>query len=475
MRRAAVWVLGVVAAVVVLVAATSRRDAAPVDVDWRLFRPSPPTVAVGLPTRGPIARTVAAKGVVEPVHQAQVVAKVAGKVAEVCVEEGAAVRRGDVLVRLDDATFRSRADASKARLDTAIKNLDIAEAHLRDVEKDASAATTPATPAAPSPLAGMPGMAPPLPTPGPSKLDVARDSVEGWRRERKAADAADQAARADLDRTQIRAPLTGVVEDLAVAVGDEVAAAPTLSLPNRPVPVVGGGMFAGLGGGADALSAPPEPTIGPARAVCTILDPDEVRVRAWVDEGDVGLVAAGQPARVYLPDEPTTPTMGRITRVALRGRPTGEVVAYAATIQLDGAGSRARAGMRVNVEVEVSRAEGLLGVPVQAVLHRKRRDLARNGIGIESPGAGFMAVPAVREAEGDSEYIKAVFVVEGDQVRLRPIATGLSDERRVQVVAGLTPEDRVVVGPFRALDGLEDRMVVQVDGDGAAEAAGARP
>ncbi len=97
--------------------------------------------------------------------------------------------------------------------------------------------------------------------------------------------------------------------------------------------------------------------------------------------------------------------------------------------------------MRVNVEVEVSRQESLLGVPVQAVLHRKRRDLVRP---VASRGGPAPEAELIRG--GDSEYIKAVFVLDGDQVRLRPIETGLSDERRVEVVAGLAPDDRIVSG-----------------------------
>ena len=33
---------------------------------------------------------------------------------------------------------------------------------------------------------------------------------------------------------------------------------------------------------------------------------------------------------------------------------------------------------------------------------------------------------------------------------------GLSDEKRVEIRAGLKPEDKVIVGPFRTLDALRD-------------------
>ena len=460
MRRVLLWVCGVAIAVIGIAAANLRPDAGRIEVDWQLFRPSPPVVIVAQPTRGPIARTVAAKGVIEPIRQVQVVAKVSGKVAVVHVEEGSAVHKGDLLFQLDDASYRTRADSARTRLDTAKSNLGIAETHLRDIEKDPAAATTAANPTpSVNPMANLAG----LPTPpqtGPTKLEAAKTSVDGWKRERKAAETADESARADLDRTAIRAAIDGVVEDLAVEVGDDVVATPAVSLVTPAAPIIPRGMFAGLGGNSDDDSTASPALPGPARALCALLDPDQVRVRAWIDEADVALVAANQPTRIFLPDEPAVPVLGRISRVAPRGRPTGEVVTYAATIEFTGARRRPRVGMRVNVEVEVSREANALGVPVQAVAQRKRRDLER-------PSGSRSSLPEGKaERSLDSEYVKSVFVLDGaGRVRLRAIETGLSDERRVAVVAGLSTDDRVVVGPFRALDTLEDGMVIQVEAE----------
>lgn len=460
MRRLVLWTIGVTTLVGCVAAANFRLEHNLVEVDWQLFRPSPPAVVVDRPDRGPIARTIAAKGVVEPVRQSQVVPKVSGKVQEIRVEEGSAVRKGDVLFKLDDASFRTRADSAKARLDTARTNLDKAEAHLRDIEKDPAAAT-PSTPVA-NPMAGFPGVAPPT-SPGPTKLEAARNSVDGWKRERKAAETAVESARLDLDRTLIRAAIDGVVEDLAVEVGDDVVSSPTTSVtanspPNNPTSLMGA---AGMGFSPDVGSARPDALSPAGRPLCLILDPNQLRVRAWIDEADVSLVVTDQPARIFLPDEPVVPVSGRVSKVAARGRPNGEVVAYAATVSFDDARHRPKAGMRVNVEVEVSRKESLLGVPVQAVLHRKRRDLTRPNSSRPDPTVNGES----SDKEIDSSYVKAVFVVEGNLARLRPIETGLSDERRVEVVSGLSSNDRIVVGPFRALDTLEDGMAVRSEAE----------
>ena len=69
--------------------------------------------------------------------------------------------------------------------------------------------------------------------------------------------------------------------------------------------------------------------------------------------------------------------------------------------------------------------------------------------------------PGERAREAEARYINIVFVVEGGIARARPVETGLSDERRIEIRSGLQPADRVVVGPFRVLDELKDGQAVQ--------------
>jgi len=92
-------------------------------------------------------------------------------------------------------------------------------------------------------------------------------------------------------------------------------------------------------------------------------------------------------------------------------------------------------------------------------MHRERRDLARS----PSTRSGPKTEAPAASREGDSGYTKAVFVVDGGFVLLRSIKTGLSDERRVKVVSGLSINDWIVVGPFRSLDTHEDGMAVRAE------------
>ena len=124
-------------------------------------------------------------------------------------------------------------------------------------------------------------------------------------------------------------------------------------------------------------------------------------------------------------------------------------------------GPKLRPGMSATVEIEVKRSGDALGVPAQAVVHRRRKDLP------DTPEVRAWAErnaksPGEKATEAQLRYVKIVFVLDGEIARARPVETGLSDERRVEILSGLKPEDKVVVGPFRALDELKDGQSVKI-------------
>jgi HlyD family secretion protein len=111
--------------------------------------------------------------------------------------------------------------------------------------------------------------------------------------------------------------------------------------------------------------------------------------------------------------------------------------------------------MSVTVEVEVRRADDARSAPAQAVVHRRRKDLPDTPLFREWAERAVRA-PGEKARDAEVRYLKVMFVLEGDVARARPIEVGLSDERRVEVRSGIEPDDRVIVGPFHALDELKD-------------------
>ncbi len=190
------------------------------------------------------------------------------------------------------------------------------------------------------------------------------------------AEAAVAEAASALQRMEIRAPAAGVVYSLALRPGAFYAA-------GEPVAQVGAG--------------------------------DKVRVRALVDEPELGRVRAGQTVRIAwdaLPDEFWEGQVERLpSAVALLGtRSVGEV-----WCTIDNPGGRLLPGITVNIQIRTGAAENVLTIPREAVL---RQGALASVLLVDSSGA------VARQA-----------------VRL-----GLQDAARVQVLEGLS-ENQVVLLP----------------------------
>lgn len=88
---------------------------------WWLTRG--PAVTVVSPVRGTAADIVYATGAVEPVRWAKVTTLIRQRLVEMCDCEGKAVKRGDVLAKLDDKEIRAQLHELKAREDFAEREM----------------------------------------------------------------------------------------------------------------------------------------------------------------------------------------------------------------------------------------------------------------------------------------------------------------------------------------------------------------
>lgn len=414
MRGALLGVLTILLLMAGLAAANLRRDPSSQTIDWRIVRPAAREVVAEPPGRGPVVQTVTAPGTVELVEEAKIASQIVGRVVEVHVEDGDVVHRGELLVKIDDTDARARlesVDLRIRRLDAAIdQSLSEREKTRRDLERVGQLVARGVT--TPNELAD----ARTLLTKADAVLLMSRHELAESQAMRTTSEE-------DLRRTEIRSPIDGVVAGVDVEVG-EVVIAGTTNLPGT--------------------------------VMMTIGDLAHMRVRADVDETDVPLVRPHQPARVFLQADPTEPVVGEVELVAPKGKKTDEVVSFETLIAVPSAeGTPLRPAMTATVEIEVRRADEALGVPVQAVVHRRRKDLPETPE-VRRWAEGHARSPGEKATEAEARYITIVFVVEGGVAHARPVEIGLSDERRVEILSGLRPDEKVIVGPFRALDELKD-------------------
>jgi RND family efflux transporter MFP subunit len=146
-----------------------------------------------------------AVGTVKAVHEAAVASRLLARVVEVNVKAGQAVERDDILVRLDDADLQARQKQAEAALAAAKTNLE--QAHL-EYQRAARLVKTE--------------------TVAQEEFERAAAKVGTSEFEVKRHEQAVHEAKVFLAYATVRAPLTGIVIDKKVEVGDTVTPGQTL-------------------------------------------------------------------------------------------------------------------------------------------------------------------------------------------------------------------------------------------------------
>ena len=209
---------------------------------------------------GTRAQVLNGNGYVTARRRATVSSKITGKVVEVNVEEGMAVKEGQVLARLDDATYRAALALQEAQGQAARQAVQENEVRLAEakVTLGRMAALV---------KEGVVGQA---------ELDTAKAQVDSigarisaLREQIKVADRQIDLARTDLDNTVIRAPFSGVAISKDAQAGEMVS------------PVSAGGGFTRTG-------------------ICTIVDMRSLEVEVDVNENYINRVRPDQDVVVIL-------------------------------------------------------------------------------------------------------------------------------------------------------------------------------
>lgn len=392
------------------------------------------TVNVARPEKGEIIRLVQAPGDVEPVLEVDIRSEIVAKIDEMPVEEGDLVHKGDLLCRLDDKQLLAEIESGEARIAQLRASIMNSDTDLEKCERDLLRQVSLSESEATSDLELRDYK---------TMRDKARAMREMRQHELAEAEAGLKRIRENLAKTIIRAPIDGIISKLSAKQGEVVI---TGTMNN------------------------------PGTSVMTISDLSKMQVRARVDEVDIPLVKADQKARIYLQTDQNIPVPARVVRVASKGtKQTGrDVVSFETLLEVLSNDGRVKPGMTANVEVEVARREDAITVPVEAIMHRMRKDL---------PDA-LIAEFDRKQADVDlstrakqAQYIKVLYVMDKDVAKVRLVESGIADTKRVELMEGVGLEDTVIVGPYRSLDQLKDgKKVALIDkekkakpGDKAAE------
>ena len=338
-----------------------------------------------------IQASVLASGQLVHEEEVKLTTEVIGRVTGIYVEEGDRVTSGQLLLQIDDETYRAEVEQNEATVrmqDIAIQRQQLRVDNLRTQwERDQALHESNLIDDRSFDLST-------------NELSLAQVDLRSSRESLSQAQARLEQAEDRLSKTRVVAPIDGTVTSLDIEVG-ETAISSTTNIA-----------------GSNLM---------------TIADPDSIHAEVNVDEADIANVAVGQEAQIIAIAYPDQPIKGVIDSIALSARVAEgtQGLSFAVKIRLDKADRFAlRPGMSCRVEIYTEVRDGLLAVPIQAIL--------------------------VDEELSENRTTYHVFEYDDGEAREVAVQVGLSDDSYQAVTGGLDEGDRIIIGPDRVLRGLDD-------------------
>jgi HlyD family secretion protein len=320
--------------------------------------------------RGSLVAAVSASGTVNPVTQVSVGSQVSGQIKELYADFNSVVKQGQLIARLDPESFEYRVrqasadvDAARASVLTAQANVqsslasvtkaqvDLAQAR-RDLQqkKDLVAQNFIASSEVDKAQAGVDTLAESLKV-AQAQVEVARAQATNAQANVKQREALLAQARVDLQRTQIKSPVDGIVIKRSIETGQTVAA---------------------------SLQAPELFVI--ARNL------NDMQVEASIDEADISRVKLDQKVSFTIDAFPGRSFEGRVGQMRKAAVSLQNVVSYTVVVAFANPGSLVLPGMTANVRVVTDTRDNVLKVANAALRVRIA--------GIEPAGAEVVAPAA---------------------------------------------------------------------------------
>jgi HlyD family secretion protein len=381
--------------------------------------------------RRDLVSKVSASGEVKPKRFVNISANVSGRIVLLLVKEGEAVRRGQVLAKIDSTRIEAGNRASEAGLEAARAELASAEADLEAARLAFERTRKMHEQKLVSDQASDEADA---------VLKVAQANVEAQRRRILQQAAAVATNRDDLEKTTIESPMDGVITNLQKEEGEVVIGAQSFS-----------------------------PTV-----IMTVGDLSVMEVEVMVDETDIRNVALGQPAEVRVDALEGIKIGGTVTEIGSSAIPRGlgqgaptsapastgnQAKDFKVTVTLESPPAALRPGLNATADITTAEKKSVLAVPIQAIVVREV-----NPQGAVIDPAGLQAAegePVAVRAKGEEK--EGVFVVGKGQAQFKAVKTGIIGETEIEVADGLSPGDEIVIGSYKTLRTLKDKSKIKVE------------
>lgn len=363
-----------------------------------------------------LTETVSATGKVQPEVEVKISSEVSGEIIELPVKEGQAIKKGDLLVRINPDLYQSGVSRSAASLSTAKAGLSQAEAQLREAKANYDRNKRLFDKGVIS-KAEWDRLV--------SAYEVAQAAQQSAYYSVQSANATVTEASDNLNRTTIYSPVDGTISKLDAELGERV---------------VGTQQMAGT-------------------EILRVANLNNMEVEVDVNENDIVKIEIGDPAEIEVDAYLRRKFKGIVTSIsnsASSDLTADQVTNFKVKVRIlkesyedmtkgkPSNYSPFRPGMTATVDIITEKKENILAVPISAVVVKSDTTAtAKKDI-----------IKELEEKEKEQETgivekkFECVFIKSGNKAVLRPITTGIQDDTNIEVIKGLKKGDVVITGPY---------------------------
>lgn len=301
-----------------------------------------PKYRVAQVVRGDVVQSVTASGKLSAVETVEIGSQVSGNLKEIFVDFNDLVKQGQLIARIDPATYEAKAVQAEGELLNAQAALELAKIKARrssELRKKELVAQ--------------------------SELDEAEADLKQKEASVKIREASLMNAKVDLERTRIISPIDGIVISRAVEVGQTVQA---------------------------SFSSP--------KLFEIARDLRDMEISADVSEADIGQVTEGQDVTFTVDAYTDRQFQGKVQQVRNNPTTVQNVVTFATIIGVKNDELRLKPGMTANVTITTARHDGVLKVPNAALRFRPPEGARVTGVTTNVSAAVTNAVAAAGPGTG---------------------------------------------------------------------------
>jgi HlyD family secretion protein len=408
--------------------------------------------------RGAISAVVTASGEIRPKNYVNIGADAFGKIVKLYVKEGDRVQKGQMLAQIENVQPHSDVEANQAALaasktdyEAALANLNACEADFERAKADQEHGrldweraqvlyreqliakqdydTRKAT--FDSSNASL--------VSAQTKVRQAKAQAESASKHVRQSVATLRHASDVLDKTEYRAPFSGVITNLPVREGETVV----IGIQNTP-----------------------------GSTLMTLADNSVITAEVKVDETDIVNVKLGQPAEITIDAFPRKKFKGVVTEIGENAilRTSGlstaqsttgsqEARDFKVTVTLEDPPQNLRPGLSATAKVTTATRDAALTVPIQALTIRQRGELEPRHGGKSS----VEAASATQDRSKAKEEVQGMFVIREKKAVFIPINTGIAGTTDIEILNGLKEGDEIVTGSYKVLRTLRNGASVKID------------